>query len=191
MKYATMWREAPQDLDLEPLPRPPAVALSGAFTPLKKRLGRPQQQGRADMIHIRNFTLALGVLLAGPLPAAADSVPVDTQGSSTAVQEPARSAASKGNEADAGAGATTLGIDILGAGSTADSNKAFFQRQSPDQQAQIRRRCDEVMTTGSVANADQPGGSSASTEGAAPKAGGITTPSAVSANVLSFCTNIK
>jgi hypothetical protein len=144
------------------------------------------------MIHAQSFTVAFGVLLAGLLPAAAESVPVDTQGSSTAVQEPATSAASKGSEADAGAtDAITFGIDISGAGNTADSNKAFFQRQNPDQQAQIRRRCDDIMTTGSVANADQPGGNSASTEGAAPKAGGITTPSTVGANVLSFCTNIK
>jgi hypothetical protein len=144
------------------------------------------------MIHYRSSTGVFVVLLVGLLPAAADSVPVTTQGASTAVQEPATSAASKGSEASASqSGAHKLGIDISKAGTTAESHKAFLRTQSPDRQAQIRKTCEELMTTGSVANADQPGGNSASTEGAAPKTGGITTPQLAEGDVLSFCNSIK
>jgi hypothetical protein len=148
--------------------------------------------GKTDMTHARSSTVALLIVLAGLLPAAADSVPVPTQGGSTAADKAAPSSSSAGVRASAGDNGTTLlGLDLSGAGTTPDSNKAFFRAQDPDRQAQIRKRCDDVMNTGSVANTDQPGGSSASTEGAAPKAGGITTPSTVGANILSFCTNIK
>jgi len=143
------------------------------------------------MIHFRSFPLAFVVTLGGLLSTAADSVPVATQGASTAVQEPATNVPFKGSEPNARDGASKLGIDVSRAGNSAESHKAFLRAQSPDRQAQIRKTCEELVTTGSVANADQPGGNSASTEGAAPKTGGITNPQRADADVLNFCNSIK
>jgi hypothetical protein len=104
----------------------------------------------------------------------------------------------------AGAGATTpgsgvaqantpaegLGFDISQAGTTAADHKAYFSSRSPEQQAQIRHRCEAVTTTGSVANSDTPmAGTTAETRGAATQESAAT--ASAGAKVVTFCDAIK
>jgi hypothetical protein len=106
--------------------------------------------------------------------------------------------------APAGAGATTsgsgtaqanapaegLGFDISEAGTTAADHKAYFSARSPEQQAQIRHRCEAVTTTGSVANSDTPmAGTTAETRGAATQESAAA--ASAGAKVMTFCDSIK
>jgi len=83
-----------------------------------------------------------------------------------------------------------LGFDMSEAGTTAADHRAYFSSRSPEQQAQIRQRCEAVTTTGSVANADTPmAGTTAETRGAATQDSAAAASSG--AKVVTFCDAIK
>jgi hypothetical protein len=124
---------------------------------------------------------ATGLVLllgAGAVPAAETTVP------GAAATQPGSAAA------PANAPSEGLGFDISEAGTTAADHKAYFSSRSPEQQAQIRQRCEAVTTTGSVANADTPmAGTTAETRGTATPESA--TAASSGAEVVTFCDAIK
>jgi hypothetical protein len=123
---------------------------------------------------------SLALLLgAGAVPAADTTAPAG-----------ARATTSGSGTAQANAPAEGLGFDISEAGTTAADHKAYFSARSPEQQAQIRHRCEAVTTTGSVANSDTPmAGTTAETRGAATQESAAA--ASAGAKVMTFCDSIK